>query len=509
PGTAELPCAGALPPAPGDPEGSGYPQSRFHAMYRSIVQDGLHALQAPSSEHYDLGDKSRLADFLIDADIRLVTLTALGWLYGVGVLFCLSLCLQVRAEFLKKLHRSGLRFPRRQEAEAAYVGSRTALVTHEELRDWAEGRPTEIGRIVSLSHCWEAREHADPYGYQLEKLAGALEDGDCVFIDYISLYQFKRLRRSEESSFRKAMCNMHVLYSHEHTRTLRIERLTPEDRVKDAKLKSKSIEIYHASSGFVRHVLLRDLVENRTPYCKRGWCYAEMQWSSTRSASHLSREVDSSEDDAAGVAPMSPETFRTTVADSLKFTHRSDAEEVIKLQERVFKEKASSCETLSLSHLSAAALGVGLEALSEYPMLESPGMHSDTFRQQFCSLSFNNSDGAGQGNEALQIVVLQKKLTELQLDQVVITDDVVSQVAEVLHENQTLKRLSLRGCHLKDQGGLLLVEALRTNRMLEKLDVTENHIPKSALAMASAIAAKQVTCAVSHELVEFLQRAAQ
>ena len=99
--------------------------------------------------------------------------------------------------------------------------------------------------------------------------------------------------------------------------------------------------------------------------------------------------------------------------------------------------------------------------------------------------------------------------------------------------------------------------------MLEKLDVTENHIPKSALAMASAIAAKQVgclrlrclhsltggakpgdfvkqfwalntqseasndvkgktmpsdsavqnwmqvTCAVSHELVEFLQRAAQ
>ena len=288
--------------------------------------------------------------------------------------------LQVRADFLKKLHLSGLRFPRRQEAEAACVGSRTALVTHEELRDWAEDRPTEIRRIVSLSHCWEAREHADPYGYQLEKLVGALEEGDCVFIDYVSLYQFKRLRGREESSFRKAMCNMHVLYSHEHTHTLRIESLTPEHRVQEALRNEESIEIYDASSGFLKRVLVRDLVENRTPYLKRGWCYAEMQWSSTRSASHLSREVDSSEGDAAGVAPMSPETFRASVANGLKFTHRSDAEAVIQLQEQVFLEKASGCKALTLSHLSAATLRVGLEALSEYPKLESLGMHSESQR---------------------------------------------------------------------------------------------------------------------------------
>ena len=291
--------------------------------------------------------------------------------------------MQVRAEFLKKLHLSGQRFPRRQEAEAACVGSRTALVTHEEVRDWAKGRPTEICRIVSLSHCWEAREHADPYGYQLEKLVGALEEGDCVFIDYVSLYQFRRLRRREESSFRKAMSNMHVLYSHEHTHTLRIESLTPEHRIQEALRNEESIEIYDASSGFLKRVLVNDLVQNRTPYLKRGWCSAEMQWSSTRDASHASQEVDSSEADAAGVAPMSPGTFRTSVADGLQFTHRSDAEAAIKLQEQVFFEKASTCKALTLSHLTAATLRVGLEALNEYPSLESPGMHSNTVRQQF------------------------------------------------------------------------------------------------------------------------------
>ena len=41
---------------------------------------------------------------------------------------------QVRADFILKLQREGQRLPRRQEAEAAYVDARTALVTHEEVR---------------------------------------------------------------------------------------------------------------------------------------------------------------------------------------------------------------------------------------------------------------------------------------------------------------------------------------------------------------------------------------
>ena len=68
PGTVELLRAGALPPAPGGPEGSRDLLSGFHAVRRSTVQDCLHALQASSPEHCDLGDKTRLADFLIDAE---------------------------------------------------------------------------------------------------------------------------------------------------------------------------------------------------------------------------------------------------------------------------------------------------------------------------------------------------------------------------------------------------------------------------------------------------------
>ena len=281
-------------------------------------------------------------------------------------------------------------------------GVRTALATHEEARGaskqicetigttqplsprsfrlfagevlgWARGEKTEIGRIVSVSHVWEAREHPDPYGFQLQKLAtsGKLRGQDCLFVDYVSLFQFKRLDETQEESFRRAMKNMHVLYAHEHTRTLRVESLTPEGRIKDAWCHGELVEVYDLRSGHVKPVLAADLIQNRTAYHQRGWCVAELQWSSTRSESNRSQEVDSSESDQAGVAPMDPDTFRATVGDTLKFTHRSDADAVMQLQRRVFEEKAAGCKALKLSNLSADALAVGLTSLDRYPQLES------------------------------------------------------------------------------------------------------------------------------------------
>ena len=226
---------------------------------------------------------------------------------------------------------------------------------------------------MSVSHVWEAREHPDPYGFQLQKLAtsGKLRGQDCLFVDYVSLFQFKRLDETQEESFRRAMKNMHVLYAHEHTHTLRIESLTPEGRIKDAWCHGELVEVYDLRSGHVKPVLAADLIQNRTAYHQRGWCVAELQWSSTRSESNRSQEVDSSESDQAGVAPMDPDTFRATVGDRLKFTHRSDADAVMQLQRRVFEEKAASCKALKLSNLSADALAVGLRSLDRYPQLES------------------------------------------------------------------------------------------------------------------------------------------
>ncbi|CAE7557710.1 nhaD, partial [Symbiodinium necroappetens] len=125
------------------------------------------ASEPQEPKRYDLAQKQGLADFLKDADIRLV-----------------------RADFILKLHREGQRFPRRQEAESAYVDSRTALVTHEEVQAWADGKAPDGTQVISLSHCWEATEHCDPYGYQVSKLAKALTGKEWLFIDYVSLHQF-------------------------------------------------------------------------------------------------------------------------------------------------------------------------------------------------------------------------------------------------------------------------------------------------------------------------------
>ena len=54
--------------------------------------------------------------------------------------------------------------PRRQEAESLKFTSggitQTALVTHEEVQEWATGSRKAI--MCSISHAWETREHPDP-----------------------------------------------------------------------------------------------------------------------------------------------------------------------------------------------------------------------------------------------------------------------------------------------------------------------------------------------------------
>ena len=216
-------------------------------------------------------------------------------------------------------------------------------MSREEIELWAKGvgeaeeqldeleQKVATADIVAVSHVWEAREHPDPHGYQLKKLAQKVDSGAWFFLDYVSLFQFRRSTRDQDHSFRKAMQNMHVLYAHEHTSTLRIESLTPSDQVSlDAE-----VLVYHAPSGEVRPVAVRDLMLNGKAYAARGWCVAEHQWSATRSGASKSREVDQVEAEVAGQAPMPPEVFRPLFSNKLAFTHRSDQDAVMELQERV------------------------------------------------------------------------------------------------------------------------------------------------------------------------------
>ena len=249
-----------------------------------------------------------------------------------------------------------------------------------EVQAWAAGKAPEGTQIVSLSHCWESREHCDPYGYQVAKLAKALTGKEWLFIDYVSLYQFQRLSQKQNVSFGRAMQHMHVLYCHEKSSTIRIESLTPKADIAEAELKQECVMMYHHPTGLVKPVPVSDLVKNDTPYSERGWCAAEREWSSTRTATNLSREVDAPEGEKGGIAPMVPEAFRENVANQLKFTHLDDVEIVCRLQAEVYKEKAEMCKSLRLVDLGAEALGIALSGLERYPVLERLGRKALPYR---------------------------------------------------------------------------------------------------------------------------------
>ncbi|CAE7671147.1 NLRC3 [Symbiodinium sp. CCMP2592] len=468
-----------------------------------------------------------LADFLKDADIRLV-----------------------RADFILKLQKESdtarKRLPRRQEAESAYVDSRTALVTHEEVQAWADGKAPEGTQIVSLSHCWESREHCDPYGYQVAKLA-----------------------KKQNVSFGRAMKHMHVLYCHEKSSTLRIESLTPKADIAEAERKQEGVMMYHHPTGLVKPVPVTELVKNRTPYKQRGWCAAEREWSSTRTATNLSREVDAPEGEKGGIAPMVPEAFRQSVANQLKFTHLDDVETVCRLQAEVYKEKAEMCKSLRLVDLGAEALDIALSGLERYPVLESleivhcelsqklplllkvlkenklPQLHlkhNELFEEgtrqvvearrqlpmhsagmvayierhfialwKALALQLNGTLAAlSVGHDRIGVAgvkalaeVLQNNSTliELNLSHVCLDSDMVCALAKAVKQNHTLKQLSLAGAKVEIAEPLL--EALRASQL--QVDLTDSDLGNGvAVAMARALRTGQVKGTVTHPAMEFL-----
>ena len=196
------------------------------------------------------------------------------------------------SRWLYHLRRSELPLPRRQEADHAVcqVGlvQKPALVTHEEVAQWAMGRKDAI--ICSVSHGWETMEHPDPCCWQLGQLVDCIALYDAayhsdiwVFYDYTSLYQFERETTEQEDSFTKGMQNMHVMYAHDFDLTLRIQHLTPND-IWDAAMADEGfkIPVYHLPSKSVKALPLRDLKHNRTDYNGRGWCRAEKEWSAAK-----------------------------------------------------------------------------------------------------------------------------------------------------------------------------------------------------------------------------------
>ena len=315
-------------------------------------------------KEYDLENPQHLIDFLIDANIRLV-----------------------RTEYLFHLGRVKRLWPRRQEAEHETFqdkdGSvKTALVTLEEYKKGP------MGAIVSISHCWEAKQHPDPFGFQALELLQRHNDLVCffgfvnfgVFIDFICLPQYYRTPE-EQVFFSKAMANMHVLYAHHEINwVMRLEDLADEC----AKASPPNfIDIYYEEegaepgSGKFGPQPFHRLEFNETPYHERGWCEAEKQWMSTLSI-------------IEGFAPMTPTRFQERVEHGrqnlfgglvLKFTHRSDEEIVVKLQEKIFLQQAPRRKCLWAVKLPESELLLLAESLPHFVNLEWLAFNDSQIRE--------------------------------------------------------------------------------------------------------------------------------
>ncbi|CAE7466534.1 Nlrc3, partial [Symbiodinium necroappetens] len=423
--------------------------------------------ESPSSTsaQYDLTDPKSLAEYLNDANIRLV-----------------------RAEYLYELLKSKSLLPRRQEAEE------WGLVTHAEVRAWADG--TRDAMICSVSHAWESREHPDPCAHQLKCLVDVVSLFDAayfsdvwLFYDYVSLFQFKRESDAEEESFRRSMQDMHVLYAHECTRTFRIENLTPDDVWEAASKNSEyRVRVYDARSAVVRDRPLKELVANRVLYRTRGWCKAEVEWSSARSHSEHNHWIDAPESqtfepELLGKVPMAPEIFEKDM-DSAAFTHRSDAEEVKKLQFKVFLQKVSECEEALFELLPEGQLGQLAKALPYFKKLRALRLRD--FKV-----------GRAEAREFAQALASNQTIRELEirgLSWFRVEHGYVGYgflwevIAEALKTNSTLTSINFARSRFGVESGKAMGEALKTNSTVTSINLEHNNIrDEGAQAIAEAL----------------------
>ena len=199
-----------------------------------------------------------------------------------------------------------------------------------------------------------------------------------VFYDFLSLFQYFRETEAQQASFGLAMANMHVMYAHEMSVTLRIESLTPAERWAKAIGEDEMITVFHAESKVLKQVLINDLVHNPTPYKNRGWCIGEMEWSSDRQETAQNQLIDIRSDTAGhqgglellGRVPTSPEDFAVKM-EMAAFTHRSDAAAVVHLQEKIFFEKVRRNESLNLEGLPRSEFQRLLRALPYFEVLQT------------------------------------------------------------------------------------------------------------------------------------------
>ena len=409
--------------------------------------------------HYSTDDPIALVSYMQEANIRLV-----------------------RAEYVWKLHDAKKLLPRRQEAESEGFdgpsGWQSAMVSLEEMEKWARGEVQAL--FCSISHCWESREHPDPCGHQLELIAKgtswyakAYDAPVWLFIDYTSLFQYKR-NSNEEVYFRSGMGHMHLLYCHEHTLTLGVQSLTSDDLWKQLGRTGHKVLIYHEPSNGMKEVTLDELTKNLVPYLLRGWCISELEWSSARSDSTSHQRIDDADaTELKGKMPLLPAEFQTHMQ-SLQFTHRPDQTAVVRLQEAVFMEKVTRRKSASFANVDDEGLRVLLHSLPCYTHLEA--FKLSHFRCDNATL-FQLCEWFKEclRNNSLKELVVEFSKPQSEEDSKQFpaqANIILKAIAEAMPKNSSLRRFHLNLKLFPQLYGLqALAEAMPKNTTLLDLDV--------------------------------------
>ena len=255
------------------------------------------------------------------------------------------------------------------------------LVSHEEVEAWASG--DEEALLCSISHCWESMQHADPFGDQTRRVASATALYAAaygaqvwVFMDFLSIYQYEQTPE-QRKKFDLAMQNMHLMYSHESTMTLRLEHLTPPAKIEEAKKDNRNtVKIWHDQTQKEKYVPISDLTWNNRDYHRRGWCRTEVQWSSARSTVSSNQQIDchlnsDQTNQFRGIVAEAPDQFRLrTRREKIEFMRESDSEIVLALQKQVFLQKVGTCEHLVVENVDATQIAILTDSIKHYKVLK-------------------------------------------------------------------------------------------------------------------------------------------
>ncbi len=226
-----------------------------------------------------------------------------------------------------------------------------------------------------VSHPWWAIEHPDPEGQQLGWICSYWEkdvrdcEGDShpnershnrpVFIDYCCLPQIGMIpipaniprTAEEETRFRDCLRNMHVPYTHDMTKVLRLDYTPPP--------------------GTMERILAKNFRKNDTAYEVRGWCFFERKVSEMKIFSTRSISAQESEASANKVVTLlHPDDFNTALEKKRFTSKKADPDVVRKLYKKVFSARTQVATRLKLETASKESFTSLWKALPAYKNLE-------------------------------------------------------------------------------------------------------------------------------------------